>query len=67
MVFIIIGGIGRLYGPVLGAIIFVTLEHFLGGISEYWLVFLGLLLLLIVLFSRGGLVGLLVGREHVHE
>ena len=67
MVFIIIGGIGRLYGPVLGAIIFVTLEHFLGGISEYWLVFLGLLLLLIVLFSRGGLVGLLVGRERVHE
>lgn len=67
MVFIIIGGVGRLYGPVLGALVFVALEHLLGGISEYWHIFLGLLLLLIVLFGRGGLIGMLAGRSNTYE
>ncbi|WP_417720109.1 branched-chain amino acid ABC transporter permease [Salipiger sp.] len=67
MVFIIIGGAGRLFGPVLGAVVFVMLEHLLGGISDYWHVFLGMLLLLVVLFARGGLIGLLCGRGAVHD
>ncbi len=66
IVLIIIGGVGRLFGPVLGAIVFVALEHWLGGISDYWHIFLGLILLLIVLFARGGLVGLLTGKEGPH-
>ena len=63
MVFIIIGGVGRLFGPVAGALIFVGLEHWLGGLSDYWHVYLGLLLLLIVLFGRGGIIGMIAGRE----
>ncbi len=66
MVFVIIGGVGRLFGPVAGALVFVALEHFLGGLSDYWHVYLGLLLLLIVLFGRGGLIGILSGRERTH-
>lgn len=65
IVFIIIGGAGRLYGPVVGALVFVALEHFLGGLSDYWHIYLGLLLLLIVLFGRGGLIGMICGREKV--
>ncbi|MEO1680325.1 MAG: branched-chain amino acid ABC transporter permease [Pseudomonadota bacterium] len=67
IVFIIIGGVGRLFGPVIGAIIFVLLEHWLGGLSDYWHVFLGLLLLAIVLFGRGGVIGILAGREVAHD
>lgn len=67
MVFIIIGGTGRLFGPVAGAALFVVLEHVLGGISTYWHVFLGLLLLAIVLFGRGGLIGIVAGRERAHD
>jgi branched-chain amino acid transport system permease protein len=66
MVFIIIGGVARLFGPVAGALVFVALEHFLGGLSDYWLVYLGALLLLIVLFGRGGLIGIVSGREKAH-
>lgn len=65
IVFVIIGGVGRLFGPVAGALVFVALEHLLGGLSEFWLIYLGLLLLAIVLFGRGGLVGILCGREKV--
>ena len=58
IVFIIIGGVGRLFGPVVGALVFVGLEHFLGGISDFWHIYLGVILLLIVLFSKSGLIGL---------
>lgn len=67
IVFIIIGGLGRLYGPVVGALIFVALEHLLGGLSEFWHIYLGALLLLIVMFGRGGVIGMLCGRENDHE
>ncbi|NSX56283.1 branched-chain amino acid ABC transporter permease [Parasulfitobacter algicola] len=67
MVFIIIGGIGRLYGPLVGAALFIALEHILGGLSDYWHIYLGVLLLLIVLFARGGVIGSLAGRGHAHD
>ena len=66
IIFVIIGGVGRLFGPVVGALVFVALEHFLGGLSDYWHVFLGFLLLGIVLFGKGGLIGMICGREKHH-
>ena len=62
IVLIILGGKGRLFGPVAGAMIFVFFEYVLGGITERWQFFLGLILLGIVLFARGGLLGLLSGK-----
>ncbi len=67
MVLVILGGVARLFGPVAGAALFILLENVLGGFSEYWQVFLGLLLLGVVLFARGGLVGLIAGREATHD
>jgi branched-chain amino acid transport system permease protein len=67
MVFVILGGVGRVMGPVAGAIMFILLEHFLGGLSEYWHIYLGALLLGVVLFARGGLIGLLAGRAVAHD
>ncbi|MGA9412222.1 MAG: branched-chain amino acid ABC transporter permease [Roseobacter sp.] len=67
IIFIILGGTARLFGPVVGAVLFVTLEHFLGGISDYWHIYLGVLLLMIVLFARGGVIGLLAGRARLHD
>ncbi len=67
MIFVILGGVGRLYGPVAGAALFIILEHILGGLSEFWHIYLGALLLLVVLFARGGLIGLLAGREVAHD
>lgn len=66
MVFVILGGIGRLFGPLAGAALFILLEHLLGGVNDYWRLFLGVLLLLTVLFAHGGLIGLLAGRAR-HE
>ena len=62
IVLIILGGKGRLFGPVAGAMLFVLIEYVLGGITERWQFFLGLILLGVVLFARGGLLGLLAGK-----
>lgn len=67
MIFVILGGVGRLYGPVAGAALFILLEHLLGGVSDYWKIFLGALLLAVVLFARGGLIGTLARREVAHD
>jgi branched-chain amino acid transport system permease protein len=62
IVLIILGGTGRLFGPVAGAAVYVLLEFALGGITERWQLFLGFILLGVVLFARGGIVGLVAGR-----
>lgn len=67
MIIIILGGLGTLAGPLLGAIIFLLLEEFLplmlGALApayaENWMVLFGPLLIMVVLFGRGGLVGLI--------
>nr|WP_237072681.1 branched-chain amino acid ABC transporter permease [Pseudaestuariivita rosea] len=62
MVFVILGGVARLMGPVIGAATFVAFEEVLGRQSEHWLIYLGLALLIIVLFAKGGIVGSLARR-----
>jgi branched-chain amino acid transport system permease protein len=42
--------------------LFVMFEFLLGGLTDRWQFFLGLLLLGVVLFARGGLIGLVAGR-----
>ena len=62
MVIVILGGVGRLFGPIAGAIVFVLLETMIGGITERWQFFLGLILLMVVLFANGGLMGIATGK-----
>ncbi|WP_298822313.1 branched-chain amino acid ABC transporter permease [uncultured Roseibium sp.] len=66
MILVILGGVGRLYGPVVGAIVYVMLEHVLGDLSDYWHIYLGVLLLLVVLFVKGGIIGAVSGRRTAH-
>jgi len=63
IVLIILGGVGRLMGPVVGAMLFVTLENVLGGFTTHWHIALGAILLGVVLFARGGVIGLVCGPK----
>jgi len=58
MIMIIIGGTGTLFGPVLGAAVLIGLETYLTSWTEHWKFFLGPILIMIVLFSSGGLMSL---------
>jgi branched-chain amino acid transport system permease protein len=60
MVMVILGGSGTLVGPVLGAFTLTGLEDLLGrvpGWSEHRMFAIGAILILVVLFARGGLQG----------
>ena len=59
IVMVVLGGMGSLFGPVFGAVALLVLEEVLSGVTEYWQIILGPLLLLVVLFARGGIDGLL--------
>jgi branched-chain amino acid transport system permease protein len=60
LIVLILGGVGRLYGAFAGATVYYLLEDQLAKISpEFWQFGVGLVLVLVVLFARGGLLGLL--------
>jgi len=59
IIMVVLGGMGSVTGPLIGAVALLVLEEFLSGITEYWQIILGPLLLLVVLFARGGIDGLL--------
>ena len=64
IIMVVLGGMGSVVGPVFGAIALLLLEEVLSGITEYWQIILGPLLLLVVLFARGGIGGLLGKVRH---
>ncbi|MEM8627108.1 MAG: branched-chain amino acid ABC transporter permease [Pseudomonadota bacterium] len=65
IVFVILGGIGRLCGPIAGAATYIILEQSIGPVTEYWEALLGCLLLVIVLYAPGGVMRVLAGeRRH---
>lgn len=63
LIMVVLGGIGTLFGAILGAIVFLSMEEILSAYSEHWMLYFGPLLIIVVLFTKRGLYGLLVGRE----
>jgi branched-chain amino acid transport system permease protein len=61
IVMVVLGGMGTLVGPVLGAAAYLLLELLLGGITIHWQAIFGPLLIVTVLFAKRGLYGLLAG------
>jgi branched-chain amino acid transport system permease protein len=77
IVMAVLGGMGTVFGPVIGAIALLVLEetlprmiglgsylvtgHEVAAAREYWQLILGPMLLLVVLFARGGIDGILAG------
>ncbi len=62
IIMVILGGLGSLHGAIIGAAAFVLLEEMLAGFTEHWKMIFGPLLVLVVLFARGGILGLLRGE-----
>jgi branched-chain amino acid transport system permease protein len=66
IVMVVLGGIGTLVGPVVGAIAFLFLEKTLPDYTEHWMVVFGPILLLLVLFARRGIFGWFLPKEDRH-
>ncbi|MGZ9808882.1 branched-chain amino acid ABC transporter permease [Pseudoroseicyclus sp. H15] len=59
---VVIGGLGTIMGPIIGAIVFVLLETYLSGFGPWYLMFLGALAIVMMLFAPQGLWGLFTER-----
>lgn len=59
IVMVVLGGIGTVFGPILGALAFWGLEEVIKGFTEHWMVVFGPLIVLMTLAGKGGIVGLL--------
>ena len=68
LVIVILGGVGTLLGPFIGTIIFLIMEEYIPiilnffiyeGAGRHWMIILGPILIMIVFFSKGGILGLI--------
>ncbi|QCP14453.1 branched-chain amino acid ABC transporter permease [Pseudoduganella umbonata] len=58
LIMLVLGGTGRLYGALIGAAVFMIAQDKIAGINPtYWQFWIGLLLVCIVMFAKGGIVG----------
>ena len=59
LVMLILGGVGRLYGAFVGPLVFLIAQDYLARqFPEYWYFGIGLMLVIVVLFARGGILGI---------
>ena len=57
IVILVIGGLGTVFGPLLGAIAFLGLEEILKDITDHWMVIFGPLIVMISLLGKKGIIG----------
>jgi branched-chain amino acid transport system permease protein len=57
IIMVIFGGLGTLHGAIIGTAAFLLVEQWLSDLTEHWKVIFGPLLVLVVVFARGGLIG----------
>lgn len=64
LIVLILGGIGTLAGPLVGAIVYVSLKHWAAGWTDHWHLIIGILLILIVLSGSRGIYGRIESWSH---
>lgn len=65
LIMVIVGGIGTIVGPALGAALWVSLRHYLSAQTAYWMLPMGLFFVAVVLFAGNGVIGLIARRRPV--
>jgi branched-chain amino acid transport system permease protein len=58
LIMCLLGGWFTFFGPVVGAAIMVTLRTFVGSVTEYWTMILGIVLILLIFFLPEGIMGI---------
>lgn len=57
LMMVLLGGMGSLWGPFVGAAIFIFMQDYISTMTEHWEFFVGAIVILLVLFMPGGLAG----------
>jgi branched-chain amino acid transport system permease protein len=62
---VIIGGVGTIEGPIIGVIVFYALQRYLADFGTWYLILLGALAILTMLFAPKGIWGYVAQRYHI--
>lgn len=62
LVVVILGGLGTLVGPIVGAVLFVVLKHEISALTPYWHAIVGLILIAVVMSRANGVFGFIEAR-----
>lgn len=63
LVLVILGGIGTLFGPVIGTFVLLLMEDYFATLTDRWLLIMGVFVIAVVMFLPNGLAGLLKRLE----
>ncbi len=58
LMMVLLGGMGSLWGPLIGAAIFIYIKDYISTMTEHWEIYLGLVVIFLVLFMPKGVAGL---------
>ncbi len=57
IVMVVLGGMGSVFGPLLGALAYLVVEEMLKGYTDHWMLVFGPMIVLVALLGKGGLTG----------
>jgi branched-chain amino acid transport system permease protein len=57
LIMVIVGGMGSLLGPVIGAAVIILMRHELSALTEFWTFYMGLFFVAVVLLASDGIYG----------
>ncbi len=58
-----IGGVGVFFGPLIGTVVVILFQTWIGGLSSAWMVYIGVLFIAMVMYAPGGIAGIIVGHR----
>jgi branched-chain amino acid transport system permease protein len=62
LVVCLLGGIYNFFGPLVGSVVYLFLDKVITGYTQYWPLVLGLIIIILLLFLRGGIAGFIAER-----
>lgn len=62
LVVCLLGGIYNFYGPIVGSVVYLFLDKVITGYTQFWPLVLGLIIIILLLFLRGGIAGFIAER-----
>lgn len=67
LVVCLLGGIYNFFGPIVGSIVYLFLDKVITGYTQFWPLVLGLIIILLLLFLRGGIAGFVAERLAIRQ
>ena len=67
IVIVVLGGMGTVFGPLVGSLVLLISEEILKALTDHWMMILGLLIVLVVLTARRGVYGYLLEWDEYRE